>query len=91
MTINYGEMNMERKTLLENYGYDASTLVVTTNAEYFYQGGDCWRRPFVCKVAGTAGNLERWDAGYLLEDEDGVYDLTLSSSGLSAEEASRWL
>ena len=82
---------MDRVEFLRDHGYDPKALVISANAEYFYKGGDNWRRPFICKVAGTAGNLERWDAGYLIEDEDGVYDLTLSSTNLSAEEAAEWL
>lgn len=82
---------MKRNEFLKDHGYDPKASVVSTNAEYFYRGGDNWRRPFVCRVTSTAGNLERWDAGYLIEDADGVYDITLSATGLSAEEAAEWL
>ena len=81
---------MDEKILLKNNGYDIDTLRISVNSEYFYRGGENWKRPFVCKVTGTAGNLERWDAGYLFENMDGVYDFTVSSTGSSAEEAADW-
>lgn len=67
--------NYSKSEILKANGLDSETIITNANSSYFYQGGDNWSREFVAKVSGTAGNLERWVYGSLLEDQDGTYDL----------------
>lgn len=78
---------MTRIEIVKNNGLDPETIITNVNSSYFYQAGDNWSREFVAKVSGTAGNLERWAYGSLLEDENGTYDLVYHNDSVSKIEA----
>ena len=58
--------NKENKMEMESVTVSCSP--VETGA--VYAGGWVWNYPAIAKVAGTAGNLERWAIGYKQKWED---------------------
>ena len=62
---------------------DITTRCSPVKTGYFAKGGWNWSYPAIGKVAGTAGNLEKWVTGYL--------DVWESSKDPSKEERNfRW-